>query len=82
MKKIIYISIVISVCVYVAQKIRNQDNTDQCTNKDCRVIVNFENDVMVDETLFSTVDAVQNENILELLMKFDVLKLKAVYTNR
>ncbi len=82
MKKIIYISIVISVCFYIVQRFNNKDNTDRCTNNDCRVIVNFENDVMMDETLFSTVDAVQNENIRKLLTKFDVVELKAVYTNR
>ncbi len=52
------------------------------TNSKFKVIVHFEEDVISDTTLFSTIDAIQNKSIRELLAEYGAIKLKAAFTNR
>ena len=66
MKRLPYILIVICLSFYVYKSF-NQDIPYKRTNSNFKVIVNFEEDVISDITLFSTLDAVQNKNIRELL---------------
>ena len=82
MKKIICISIIFSACFFLVKDLFIKNNTNQNTNNNFKIIANFEKGVVEDKTLFSTMDVVQNRNIKELFIRFDVDKVKAVYTNR
>ncbi len=81
MKQLTYILIVVCFGFYVYRSF-NQGIQPKGTNRNFKVIVNFEEDVISDATLYSTIDTIQNKNIRELLRAHGAVKLKAAYTNR
>lgn len=60
----------------------NQDAPLGNSNSNFKLIAHFEEGVVSDTTLYSTIDAIQNKNIRKLLRTYGVVKLKAAFTNR
>ncbi|TDO03132.1 hypothetical protein [Sunxiuqinia elliptica] len=76
-------SILIAICLsFFVYKSFYRDVQHKSTNSKFKVIVHFEEDVISDTTLFSTIDAIQNKSIRELLAEYGAIKLKAAFTNR
>lgn len=75
----ILLAICLSFCVYISFYENAQDKSK---NNNFKVFVNFEKDIISNATLYSAIDAVQDENIRELFAEYGVVKLKAAFTNR
>ena len=82
MKRITYFSISIvlffgAILFYTAQSSIKHETDDRI-----RIIVNFDTTIIRDNKLITQISNIKQENIRELLIRFNVKKIRAVYRNR